>query len=595
MRNSVIKSYDSTVSSSHFNSTIEVPDKSKHSTKTSVALTFLKELRFIPGFRQFPGLKICLIISLLHKLHLYSTFLFIDNLQDVRNVSSFNLHNDSIPSIPINQTPCEGVNPEEPHFAIENTKVVASVFMAFVYLLAPVPGFLADRYFSRHRTVLTCLLLCMIGSLIQSVFHTYYEQLRMGHGELSDYIYYIIHFGSIVLLVCGSTGVVALLVPLGVDQMEGASEQTIKSYFNWHYWAGNMGGLLAPGGYFIYKSTESGRYLLLFGSYIATLSMAIAVVIFIISLFCNILQKHKPVGSPISKIASVVRSATRGYREEKEEYDRKSLLDYAVGDKKGRQSFEVVDDVKTFFRMTAVFGFMIWYFGTYNLLTTVFPQQGQALTCSKNSFFAGCFIVLADGLAVSIAIPIMEFVRKKYYTIRITKILYKFLIGVLLSLAALYFAWLTDMIRYYTGFLECTAGGKELPMSGMFLINAILLPQIILIGVSEAFSMVSAIEFVYAQAPHDMKGFLFGLMNFFTGLGFYNPTILYTILWGITCDPIRNVSCQFCMVYESSCFLNYQTPSFMYFLLFAVITTLYAPIMYLVAEGTCIELAYILM
>ena len=570
---SVEKSYGSTASSPHFNSTIEGSSKSLTELKCYNVLTFLKELRFIPGFRQFPGLKVCLIITFLHKLHLYSVFLFIANLQEVRN-STINVHNNSIP---INT-----INPEVSHFATENTKVVASVFMALVYLLAPIPGFLADRYFSRHVTVLTCLLLCTIGSLIQSVFHTYYEELRIGQ-ELPDSIYYTIHFGSIGLLVCGSTGMAALLVPLGVDQMEGAWEQTIKSYFNWYYWAGNLGGLLAPGGYFIYKSTESGRYLLLSGSYAATLSVGIAVIIFIFSLCCNTLQKHKPVGSPIAKIAGVVRSATKGYREEREEYDRKSLLDYAVGDRRGRHSFEVVDDVKTFFRMTLVFGFMVWYFATYDLLTSVFPLQGQALTCSDSSFFAGCFIVLADGLAVMVTIPIIEFVRKKYYTIRISKILYKFLIGVLLSLVAVYFAWLTDMTKYYTGFLKCTKGEKQLSMSEMFLLNGVLLPQIILIGVSESFSMVAAIEFVYAQAPHDMKGFLFGLMNFFTGLGFYIPTILYSILREVTCDQ-NNVSCQFCMVYEPNCFLNYEIPSFMYYFLFALISTLYALIMYIVAR-----------
>ena len=575
---SVEKSYGSISSSSHFNSTVEVSGRSQAESKCSKVIKFLRELRFIPGFRQFPGLKVCLVISFLHKLHLYSVFIFIANLQDVRNYSIINSHT----SVSMNDTPCEHPSPETTHFAIENTKVVASIFMALVYLLAPIPGFLADRYFSRHRTVLTCLILCTVGSLTQSAFHTYYDQLRIGQEELPDYIYYLIHFGSIVLLVCGSTGVIALLVPLGVDQMEGAWEQTIKSYFNWHYWAGNLGGLLAPGGYFLYKSTESGRYLLLSGSYAATASAALAVLFCSFSLCCNILQRHKPVGSPIAKIAGVVRSATNGYREEREEYDRKSILDYAVGDKRGKHSFEAVDDVKTFFRMTLVFGFMIWYFATYDLLTTVFPLQGQALTCSESTFFAGCFVVLTDGLAVMVTIPIIEFVRK-YYTIRISKILYKFLIGVLLSLAALYIAWLTDMTKYYTGFLKCTVGGEKLPMSKMFLLNAILLPQIILIGVSESFSMVAAIEFVYAQAPHDMKGFLFGLMNFFTGLGFYIPTILYSILREVTCDR-RNVSCQFCMVYEPSCFLAYEIPSFMYYFLFALITTLYALLMYVVAS-----------
>lgn len=575
------KSYGSVASTANFNSTIEASSISNRESEWYKIKTYLGELRFIPGFRQFPGVKICLLIAFLHRLHLYSTFMFIANLDNVRNdtpVCIENIHNVSYyTDTSKNLTPCTNYTLSNNHFADENTKVVASIFMAFVYLLAPIPGFLADRYFSRHKTVIVCLTLCFLGSLTQSVFHTYYEILM--NNELPDFVYYIIHFASIFVLVCGSTGVVALLVPLGVDQMEGAGEQTIKSYFNWHYWASNLGALLAPGGYFIYKTTVASKFLLLAGSYTATVSAALATMLCLFSMLCNILQKHTPIGSPIIKIARVLRSATNGYREERDEYDRKSILDYAVGDVRGKHSFESVDDVKTFFRMTVVFVVMVWYFATYNLLTSVFPLQGQALSCSESSFFASCLVVIVDGTAVIITIPIIELVRRKFFRIRVSKILYKFLIGVLLSLAAVYYAWLSDMTVYYTQFYPCP---QPQSMLLMFKQNLILLPQIILIGVSESFSMVAAIEFVYAQSPHDMKGFLFGLMNFFTGIGFYIPTILYSVLKELSCDA-SNTGCSLCMVYEPRCFLTCQTPSFIYYFIFSLATTLYAILVYVVA------------
>ncbi|KAI6646503.1 Solute carrier family 15 member 4-like [Oopsacas minuta] len=584
---SVEKSYGSIdTNSTPFNSTIErsASERSRQESMCYKLVTYFSEVRYIPGFRQFPGVKICLLIAFLHRMHLYSVFIFLANLQVVRNDTAEcnidNLNNASYTYSHMNNTPCKKFIPPKNRFAEENTAVIASIFMALVYLLAPIPGFLADRYFSRHKTVLASLFLCILGSLSLSAFHTYYELIRM-QNELIDSIYDVIHFGSLLILACGSTGIIALLVPLGVDQMEGAGESTIKSYFNWHYWAGNLGGLLAPGGYFIYKASVTSKYILLAGSYAAIITIALALILCFISLYCNILQMHKPVGSPILKIAKVLSSATKGYKQERDEYDRKSLLDYAVGDVRGKHSFESVDDVKTFFRMTMVFATMVWYFATYDLLTSVFPLQGQALSCSENSFFASCFIVLVDGTAVMITIPIIEFVRRKYYSIRVSKILYKFLIGVLLSLAAVYYAWISDMTQYFTQFSKCPQPQPRSILS-MFKLDLILLPQIILIGVSESFSMVAAIEFVYAQSPHDMKGFLFGLMNFFVGIGFYIPTTLHSVVKELTCDQDYS-DCSFCMAYEQKCFLHYQTPRFMYYFIFAIITTLYALLMYVVA------------
>ena len=154
-------------------------------------------------------------------------------------------------------------------------------------LLDPLPGLIADVYFPRTQVISFCLLLSFIGSSIQSLFLTIYE---LNIVDVPAVVYWVVHIPAVIFLILGSSGIFALLLPVGLDQMEGAGEAKLKSYFNWHYWVGNFGYLFAFGRYIIYTPSFSDRIQLLGSSYTATLSIFLALILLKLSLttnYCN--------------------------------------------------------------------------------------------------------------------------------------------------------------------------------------------------------------------------------------------------------------------------------------------------------------------
>ena len=497
---------------------------------------------FPPGFAQFPGVKIIFLILFLHRLHFYSIFNFIDNLLAIRDTDT-----------KINEYPGD----------------TAQAITSASILLAPLPGLIADIYFPRTQVISFCLVLSFIGSSIQSMFHTVYE---LNIVEVPPPVYWIIHIPAIILLILGSSGIFALLVPVGLDQMEGAGEAKLKSYFNWHYWVGNFGYFFAFGRYIIYTPSFSDRIQLLGSSYLATFSIFLALIILKISLTTNLLQWNQPVGTPISQISGVVCNGFRNKRTRQSNYARLSLFDYAASENGGKFTYEEVFDVKTFFKILFVIWSMTWYFGMYNLLNTEFPAQGRKLSCAGDSHISSIFVSFGDCFTVAIVLPIFELFRWKFRKVGFTKILYKFQFGLICGLFAIFCAWVLNM---YTTLSKLVCPYDQETLSHL----AWILPQTIFIGLSECLAWIGAMEFVYAQSPHHMKGFIFGILQSITGIGWFFPNILRFFLLKIS--DCKN-SCGTCLLHESDCD-HVVTLDYVFYTIFLLVSLAYVVVFWVIA------------
>ena len=505
-------------------------------------IRFFYRFSFPPGFTQFPGVKIIFIILFLHRLHFYSIFNFIEHLFAIRNDGT-----------EINEYPA----------------ATAQAMTSAAILLAPLPGLIADLYFPRTQVISFCLFLSFIGSSVQSLFHTIYE---LNIVDIPDAIYWLVHIPAIVLLILGSSGIFALLVPVGLDQMEGAGEAKLKSYFNWHYWVGNFGYLFAFGRYIIYTPSFSDRIQLLCSSYLATFSIFLALIILKLSLTTNLLQWNQPVGTPISQITGVVCNGFKNKRSSQSDYRRLSLFDYAANENGGKFTYEEVFDVKTFFKILFVIWNMTWYFGMYNLLNTEFPAQGRKLSCDKTSYVSSIFVSFGDCLTVAVVLPIFELFRWKFHKIGFTKILYKFQLGLICGLFAVFCAWVLDM---YTTLHGIVCHGKQETISSL----AWILPQTIFIGLSECLAWIGAMEFVYAQSPHHMKGFIFGILQSITGIGWFFPNILHFFLSVINnCEK----DCRTCTLHQNNCD-HRVTLDYVYFTIYLLVSLVYVVVFWVIA------------
>lgn len=533
----------------------------------------LTQLKFIPGFPQFPGVKVCLIIGFLHRLFLYTTLTFLENLSNVRGHAD-NTHN----NLNASTLPESAFN--------ENSYITGILYLSLSYVLAPIPGILADKYLPRRTAILISLVMCAIGAIIESILHTLvdkYKVLENNEPTERNAIYYSVHCLSIILKIVGNAGVIALLVPFGIDQMEEAGEIHINSFFYWFYWAQNLGGIAVFGNYVIFKHKNKDLELLLINSYISTAAISLAILVFLVALLFKLLQWNKPIGSPIKKIYKVaihkakkcILNRTRNWDADR---DRMSLeisrLNYSGG-----KYFEIVEDVKTFFRILLVLVIMIWYFGLYGIIDSIYPNQGRDISCAENNLYPQCLVNLSDEFVIVMLIPISQFLKRKFKSIRFPKILYKFVCGVFVFTLAVYSALAVDIAFYTKPFCNTTQIIENEDHTVGLLILPII-PQSFLMGVSEVLAAISAMEFVYAQSPNDMKGFVFGLMNMMIGLGTLYPQILNTLL-RLVCN-----SCTHCDVNDKTCryHLSNSSPFYVFNLVIAIITTLYLLLFIAVAK-----------
>ena len=492
-----------------------------------------------PGFSQFPSCKIILLIVLLHRLHVYSCFNFVVGLTATRNHTTY-LH--------INITN-------------EDSTVTAQLFLSCARLLSPITGMVADMFVPRVKMMSFCLFVSFIGSLIQSSFHTVYET---GIVQIPDVVYYTVHVTALIFLAIGSSGAYALLVPVGVDQMEGASETRLKSYFTWHFWFINLGALVAAAKYLNPSNNYSDlhrSYVHLASSYLATLSIWLALVILKISNNFGLIQKNKPPrGTPLKEVVGVIKCAyTNKYKKHEDGFATKAWFDHALVENGGKYSYAQIQDVKTFFKILGVLISLIWYFGVDNLYNSIFPLQGAELSQANDNFESTEVIFFADCLTLLLVLPIIEMVRiwfnKLYFGFK--RILNKVPIGII-------FGFLAILIALS---LNIAFNGHSQKIS-----IAVIIPQTVCIALSECFAFVGTMEFVYAQSPHQMIGLLFGVFQSIIGIGYYIPTIIYYILQRISnCYDGNN--CRECLVYWPSCFL-FKGPSlnYVYYTVYAIIT-----------------------
>ncbi|KAI6650429.1 hypothetical protein LOD99_5866 [Oopsacas minuta] len=463
---------------------------------------FIIKLPTPPGFAIFPGVKVIFLLVFLVHVHFYGLYFLLGNITGllVKNVNDCTVNRLSDYTLP-------------------------SLLYGLTWTFAPIPGYIADCYWGRQKVISGCFLFSFIGTIMLLILES--ARMNFTHGYCG--IVVPIYSVSYVLLALGSSGLLAIMIPYGVDQLQGAGEITLSNYFYWYVWCTFAAKMTIYGQYINYDRTASGvaeRLSILGNGYIAILALFIAIFVFKFSQILNILVPVVPILNPLKLIYQVVVNA---YKTRKDSdpalkmYSKRQWIDYATIDFGGRFSYEHVNSVKTLINMLPIMFCLVWIYS----ITNEFPydlfiaQGAQMITTNSSVSDTQIISYVTTGLTILVMIPIIEI---PWVGIKIRKILPTILSRLFFGTLVLTIAYIFACTIELTRLVNCDSNGiRYIPIE-------VQIPQYILIGIGSVFILANSFEFVYAQTPLMMKGIVFGVLSSMYGIGSLLPSLIYEIL-----------------------------------------------------------------
>ncbi|XP_061189598.1 solute carrier family 15 member 4-like [Saccostrea echinata] len=374
-------------------------------------------------------------------------------------------------------------------------------------------------------------------------------------------------FGVLTIIAFGSGIFRSVIAPFGADQVRGEGPQTSLAFFNWYYWSINLGTLIALSVITYVQQDFSFSY----GYLSANICLALSCIVFITgcwsyvcvpktgSILTNIfkilfescqrrkINRHRlnnveQVSADISDIPELPSSESSP-----------SFLDRAKYRYGGSFHETAVDDVKQLLKILCVFLTTLPYWMVYFQMQTTFELQGlhmklhlshaETFKICNNSFpnytpnsnpnrstVVAAWFTLFDVIFLIILLPLFDRVIYPYWARRGKPVgmVFRISLGMMFATCAVLVAGIVELFRLKAVWKypneECcsstinqTIGHTVYRAADMSVFWQI--PQYALIGISEVFASVAALEFAYQMAPKSMKGIIMGFFYLFTGIG----------------------------------------------------------------------------
>lgn len=462
-------------------------------------------------------------------------------------------------------------------------KIALLIVQIFGFLIYPISGLLADIYWTRYYTMYSGLVLSFFGTLFLTVA-TYTQNFVIGENSHILYSWPFLIFFNVLPLGIIQLGVALFssnAVQFATDQMTTASSTELSSLVHWYFAAIFFGELEASFVLFI-----SHYFIPSFGDTIkiTTLFMCTLQVIclsFAVGLLKLVKAKlvNEPAGrNPLRVPARVLKyTLTHKYPtfELRSSFtygaEIPNRFDFAKVRYGGPFTTEEVEDAKSFFRICFIFlstiGFTIFTDETVN--TTIHMRQlNTALNLTSTSSF-DFFTIESFGvsaLTIMISILTYQFFIRRYLAKYWPTMLKRIFVGLLLSLVAVIMLQLIELALYiqFKEITDCNRCSltrdddltkcfidsddssklwevRERQRNTTLVFNDIFLPYqtLVLPRITNGFAFflvfLTAIEFILAQAPRIMQGFLIGLWQSLTAYKIFLG-ILATI-YPIDCQP----------------------------------------------------------
>lgn len=385
----------------------------------------------------------------------------------------------------------------------------------------PIAGWLADVYIGRYKVLKFSMIIMWSGGILYVISVILSIQFN------SKFDGFMIFSVAVGLL--GLSAYQANAIQFGIDQLIDASSSDISSYISWYAWTFFLA-------YVIVDFTQGCTCV----SYtpISSLLAPVFLTVCVCSdfLFNGWLIKEPVTFNPLKLIFNVLRFAARNkYPRQRSAFtywDDKpyTRIDLAKDKFGGPYTTEQVEDVKTFFRISIVIIGSLFVGLAFVVNTTEMVQHYQDPygynNCSLNfsTYLQDCFekvLVKATGhLTMLVFIPVFEFVLYPLLwkcPVKIS-IMRKFILGIFLQLIYILSLLTLEVVGHHVTSKDLNSNKNVSCMLADTQENTLILnykwlalPKIFN-GISTYCLLTSTVEFVCAQSPYSMKGFVGGFL-----------------------------------------------------------------------------------
>ncbi|KAK8548660.1 hypothetical protein V6N13_054562 [Hibiscus sabdariffa] len=333
-----------------------------------------------------------------------------------------------------------------------------------------------------------------------------------------------VFFGALYILAIGAGGTRPSISTIGADQFDDfhPKEKAQKlSFFNWWVFSIFFGTLFANTA-LIYIQDNVGWTL---GYGLPTVGIIVSVLIFIAG--TPFYRHQKPVGSPITRMTSVIVAAARKWRvplpsDPKELYEL-DLEEYA---RNGKFKIDSTPSLRFLNKAAVKTGSTDPW-----MLCSAPPSIDIWETSRSPPASLAAFVTVSMLTSVVLYdrcfVPV---IRKWTKNPRGITLIQRMGIGLVLHIIIMVIASLTERHRLSVAREHSLVEkGGQLPLT-IF----ILLPQFVLMGTADAFLEVAKLEFFYDQAPESMKSLVTSYYHSSLGIGNFISSFLLSTVSKIT-------------------------------------------------------------
>ncbi|XP_030951524.1 protein NRT1/ PTR FAMILY 5.10-like [Quercus lobata] len=433
--------------------------------------------------------------------------------------------------------------------------------------LLPLLGALvADSFLGRYRTIVIASLIYILGlglltlsAMLPSLRSTYdYIDTDNIMLHSTRQLQVILFFFSLYLVAVGQGGHKPCVRAFGADQFDGLDPEECKaksSFFNWWYFGVCGGGAVTI--LVLCYIQENLSWGLGFG--IPCILMVVALGVFLLGTRTYRYSVKGDEKSPFLRIGQVFVAAVKNWRtapleitiEEKAhatlphhsseqfKFLNKALLSPDDLNEEGKVcAVSEVEEAKAVLRLVPIWVTSLGYAVVYAQISTFFTKQGATM---DRTIFSGFEIPAASlqsfvGLSIILVIPIYDcifvpiaraFTRKPSGITMLQRIG----TGMLFSALCMIVAALVEMKRLKTAeeYKLVDMPGVTIPMSVWW-----LLPQYILSGIADVFTMVGLQEFFYDQVPIELRSVGLALYLSIFGVGSFISSFLVSVIEEVT-------------------------------------------------------------
>ncbi|XP_071733330.1 protein NRT1/ PTR FAMILY 5.10-like [Rutidosis leptorrhynchoides] len=422
-------------------------------------------------------------------------------------------------------------------------------------LLPLLGGFIADAYLGRYLTIIYASVLYIMALGLLALSTLVPSETVVGASSNSPQLQVIMFFVSLYLVAFAQGGHKPCLLAFGADQFDTNDQKECRaksSFFNWWYFGMCSGPVL---GIFILCYIQENLSWGL-GFAIPCIVMGFALVIFSLGSMTYRFAKKTENKTAFVRIGRVFGEAARNWRNKSSElcveaqacdtlpnyhdpvqfrFLEKALLTPDESNECGTVcSINEVEEAKSVLRLVPIWASCLAYSVVLSQTTTFFTKQGATMDRSIGSSFEipaaalqsfiGVSILLLIPIYDTVFVPIIRTFTKKPSGITM---LQRIGTGMFISIVLMIVSALVETKRLKTA---REYGLQDDPNSTVPIKIWWLLPQYLLAGAADIFTVVGMQEFFYDQVPSELRSVGLALYLSVSGVGNFLSSFIISIV-----------------------------------------------------------------